>query len=44
MKSMNYISSNIEVLNLNQLRFILGGDGDSITVDEQDNDTPDITA
>lgn len=44
MKSMNYISNQIEILNINQLRYIIGGDGDQISLDEHDNDTPDIKA
>jgi hypothetical protein len=44
MKSMNYISSNIEILNIDQLRYIIGGDGDHILLDENDNDTPDLKA
>lgn len=44
MKSINYISSRIEKLNINQLRYIVGGDGDHINLDENDHDTPDIKA
>ena len=44
MKSINYISGNIEVLNIDQLRYVLGGDGGNILCDEQDNDSPDIKA
>ena len=42
MKSMNRISSRIEILNINQLRNILGGDGVPTSNDEQDLDIPDI--
>lgn len=44
MKSMNRISSHIEILNINQLRNILGGDGGPVICDEQECETPDIKA
>lgn len=44
MKSINYISSRIDILNLNELRYIVGGDGHPTSVEENDNDTPDIKA
>ncbi|HOW24962.1 MAG TPA: hypothetical protein PK711_04765 [Bacteroidales bacterium] len=44
MKSINYISSRIEKLNINQLKYIIGGDGGNTLLDEQDHDAPDIKA
>ncbi|MBP6978362.1 MAG: hypothetical protein PHD61_08325 [Bacteroidales bacterium] len=42
MKSMNSIGRSIEILSFNQLRNILGGDGEIVVTDEQDIDMPDI--